>query len=57
MKSTLEQIADLIDTGYSVQDALRKLSETTPNISNVPTSATGLVSGDIWSNAGVLTIV
>ena len=27
------------------------------NINNIPTSATGLVAGDIWSNGGVLTIV
>jgi len=27
------------------------------NINNIPTSATGLRSGDVWSNAGVLTIV
>ena len=29
----------------------------TLNISDIPTSATGLSSGDVWSNAGVLTIV
>lgn len=27
------------------------------NISNIPTSSAGLSSGDVWSNAGVLTIV
>lgn len=36
--------------------------QTTPtietlNISNIPTSSAGLSSGDVWSNAGVLTIV
>jgi len=30
---------------------------TTLNLSQLPTSATGLVSGDIWNNAGVLNIV
>lgn len=39
-----------------------RVLQTTPsvqtlNISNIPTSATGLSSGDVWSNAGVLTIV
>jgi len=29
----------------------------TLNISDIPTSSTGLSSGDVWSNAGVLTIV
>lgn len=29
----------------------------TINISNIPTSSTGLSSGDVWSNGGVLTIV
>ena len=27
------------------------------NIANIPTSASGLATGDIWSNSGVLTIV
>lgn len=27
------------------------------NVGNLPTSATGLVSGDLWNNAGTLTIV
>jgi len=27
------------------------------NISQIPTSATGLRSGDVWSDSGVLTIV
>jgi len=27
------------------------------NISSIPTSASGLTAGDVWSNAGVLTIV
>lgn len=29
----------------------------TLNIGNIPTSSAGLASGDVWSNAGVLTIV
>lgn len=29
----------------------------TLNIANIPTSNVGLVSGDVWSNLGVLTIV
>lgn len=32
-------------------------SKTIVNIANIPTSASGLSSGDIWSNSGVLTIV
>lgn len=27
------------------------------NINNIPTSSSGLRSGDVWSNSGVLTIV
>lgn len=30
---------------------------TTLNLSQLPTSATGLVSGDIWNSAGTLKIV
>ena len=29
----------------------------TINIKNLPTTAVGLVSGDLWNNGGVLTIV
>jgi len=29
----------------------------TLNISDIPTSSTGLSSGDVWSNSGVLTII
>jgi len=39
-----------------------RILQTTPsvqtlNISNIPTSSAGLSSGDVWSNAGILTIV
>jgi len=33
------------------------LTVTNINISNIPTSASGLNSGDVWSNSGILTIV
>ena len=33
------------------------LKAKTLNLSDIPTSATGLVAGDVWSNGGVLTIV
>ena len=33
------------------------IKPTTINLPNIPTSSAGLVSGDVWSNAGVLTIV
>ena len=33
------------------------LKANTLNFNGIPTAATGLVSGDIWNNAGVLTIV
>ena len=36
----------------TLQTAIKTL-----NISTIPTSATGLVAGDVWSNSGVLTIV
>jgi len=32
-------------------------STSTLNVSNLPTSSAGLVSGDVWNNSGVLTIV
>lgn len=33
------------------------VNKTIVNFQNLPTSATGLVSGDLWNNAGVLNIV
>lgn len=33
------------------------LAGTTINLSHLPTSATGLRSGDLWNNAGVVNIV
>jgi hypothetical protein len=38
-------------------DTLTLKSSGVVNIANIPTSASGLVTGDIWSNSGVLTIV
>jgi len=34
-----------------------KVNTNTINIPNIPTSASGLSAGDVWSNGGVLTIV
>jgi hypothetical protein len=42
--------------GVSV-DTENKMTIETLNISSIPTSASGLVSGDIWSNSGILTVV
>lgn len=60
--NTLKEITNLIDYGYSVEEALNKVGATvfvaeTLTLVNVPTSATGLTTGQVWSNAGVLTIV
>lgn len=43
--------------GLSVSPVDGKATVRTLNISDIPTSAAGLVSGDVWSNAGVLTVV
>jgi hypothetical protein len=44
-------------TQNALLEALRIKYTGVINISNIPTSAAGLVAGDIWSNLGVLTIV
>lgn len=43
------EVCKLESTGRAVVNRL--------NISNIPTSSAGLVAGDVWSNAGILTIV
>jgi hypothetical protein len=42
--------------GVSV-DTDNKMTIENLNISDIPTSAAGLASGDIWSDSGVLTVV
>ena len=46
------QPAAMTVTGATNKVTIRKL-----NLSNLPTTAAGLSSGDVWNNAGVLTIV
>ena len=42
--------------GVSV-DTDNKMTIKNLNITDIPTSAAGLASGDVWNNSGVLTIV
>jgi len=44
----------LVDNATAAQ---LTLTDTGINIANIPTSASGLSAGDVWSNSGVLTIV
>ena len=46
----------ITDTELMVKQGLKVVGSVI-NIANIPTSATGLATGDIWSNSGVLTIV
>ena len=57
---TFSLLADLLDSGYSLTAALRLIGEfetETIKITDLPTSDSGLTSGQIWSNSGVLTVV
>lgn len=45
------------NTKATLATILRVTTRGTVNIPAIPTSSAGLVSGDLWSNAGVLTIV
>jgi len=45
------------DTNVTLVERMRIKPSGVINISNIPTSAAGLSTGDIWSNLGILTIV
>jgi len=57
--SIIFQIGAVGGSGSTLQTATNRfiINTTTINIPGIPTSAAGLTSGDVWSNAGVLTIV
>lgn len=60
VSATSVSSTSLSATNASVFDTLFvgvKTSTSKLNISGIPTSPVGLVSGDVWSNAGVLNIV
>ena len=44
-------------TGNVTVSGVGILKSSRLNLAGIPTSAAGLVTGDVWSNAGVLTIV
>ena len=46
------QVEDLVDLSGAAKTEVAKL-----NISNIPTSASGLSSGDVWNDSGTLKIV
>ena len=50
-------VALLIDNSANATFSGNVSLDTQLNIANIPTSASGLSSGDVWSNGGVLTIV
>ena len=56
---TFSLLADLLDEGYELTDALRFVTnvEFTSNIlTDLPTSSAGLTSGRLLNNAGVVTV-
>ena len=53
----MDRLIGLLDQHLSQASARRRILGTTVNLSDLPTSATGLRSGDVWNNAGVLNIV
>ena len=58
--NTFKRLAKLLDQGTPLVEAFRGIKEVEVEnlkINDIPTSATGLTSGQIWSNSGVLTIV
>lgn len=53
----MARLIGLIDQYSSQVNARHKMLGTTMNLSMLPTSATGLRAGDVWNNAGYLSIV
>lgn len=53
----LDRLIGLLDQHLAQGNARRRILGTNINLSDLPTSATGLRTGDVWNNAGVLNIV
>lgn len=53
----MNRLVGLLDQYAAQANDRHRILGTTMNISMLPTSASGLRSGEIWSNAGVLTVV
>lgn len=53
----LDRLIGLLDQHLAQGNARRRILGTNINLSDLPTSATGLRPGDVWNNAGVLNIV
>jgi hypothetical protein len=52
-----DRLIGLLDQHLAQGNGRRKILGTTVNLSDLPTSATGLRSGDVWNDAGVLKII
>ena len=50
-------ITRLLNYFIEQQDNPGNIKGATLNITNIPTSSTGLVSGDVWNDSGTLKIV
>lgn len=50
-------ITRLLNYFIDQQDNPGSIRGTTLNLTNLPTSATGLATGDVWNDAGTLKIV
>lgn len=56
-KDHMDRLVTVLDQHLSRLNGRRKLTGTTLNLSDLPTSSAGLKPGDVYNDAGVLKIV
>lgn len=53
----MDRLIGLLDLHLAALSSRRRIVGTNVNLSDLPTSATGLRSGDVWNDLGTLKIV
>lgn len=53
----MDRLIGMLNQQFTALSGRRKINGTTMNLSDLPTSATGLRPGDIWNDSGTLRIV
>lgn len=56
-KAYMDMLLRQLDLYFSRLNAAGSIQATTINLSQLPTAATGLKSGDLWNDAGTVKIV
>jgi len=53
----MDRLVGLIDQHFSAINSRKRVLATTVNISDLPTTSTGLRSGELWNDSGTVKII